>query len=205
MNLVTLVQPAVEPVTLTEAKAHLRVDSSDEDSTISMLITAARIHVERYTRRSLVYTAHRMRLDYWPYDIELPRSPAITAAANTVTGIGYATPRIRYYDENGDQQTLTYAAEDFDLLLDDNPPRLVLYPDTTWPSLQTALRGGIEVDWIAGYGLTAASVPAPLRLCIRMLVSHWFEQREAVAPGTMSTVPMAVESLLMAYQDGSLG
>lgn len=205
MNLVTLVQPAVEPVTLSEAKAHLRVDSSDEDSTISMLITAARIHVERYTRRSLVYTAHRLLLDAWPYDIELPRSPAIVAAANTVTGIAYATPRIRYYDENGVQQTLTYAAEDFDTLVDDNPPRLVLYPDTTWPSLQTALRGGIEIDWIAGYGAAAASVPAPLKLVIRMLVSHWFEQREAVAPGTMSSVPLAVESILMAYQDGSLG
>jgi uncharacterized phiE125 gp8 family phage protein len=205
VNLVTLVEPAVEPVTLAEAKAHLRVDSSDEDSTISMLITAARIHVERYTRRSLVYTAHRLLLDAWPHDIELPRSPAVVAAANTVTGIAYATPRIRYYDENGVQQTLTYAAQDFDALVNDNPPRLVLYPDTTWPSLQTALRGGIEIDWIAGYGAAAASVPAPLKLVIRMLVSHWFELREAVAPGTMSTVPMAVESILMAYQDGSLG
>ena len=205
MNLVTLVQPAVEPVTLIEAKAHLRVDSSDEDSTISMLITAARIHVERYTRRSLIYTAHRILLDTWPYDIELPRSPGVEAAANTVTGIAYATPRIRYYDQDGTQQTLTYAGEDFDALVNDNPPRLVLYPDTTWPSLQTALRGGIEVDWIAGYGSTAVSVPAPLRLAIRMLVSHWFEQREAVAPGSMTTVPMAVESILMSFQDGSMG
>ena len=205
MNLRVLAGPAIEPITLAEAKLHLRVDASDEDSLISGLITAARTHVERYTNRVMVYQAFRMMLDTFPYEIELPRSLAVEAAANTVTGIAYATPRIRYYDEDDSQQTLTYADGDFELLLDNNPPLLVLPALGTWPVTYTGQRGAIEVDFIAGYGSTAASVPADLKVAIRMLIAHWYEQREAVATGTIATtIPLAVESILMMYRDGSM-
>lgn len=202
-SLSVLVEPTVEPITLAEAKLHLRVDHSDEDALITALITAARVHVERYTRRTLTYTAYRMLLDVFPIDIRLPRSPAVSAAANTVTGIAYATPRIRYYDDDDSLQTLTYAGADFELLLANNPPLLVLPALGDWPTVYTGHRGAVEIDWIAGYGAAASSVPQPLRIAIRMLVAHWYEQREAVAAGTMSEVPLAVQSLMLAYVDGS--
>ena len=44
--------PAVEPVTVAEAKAHLRVDISDDDTYIGTLITAAREWCEEYLDRS---------------------------------------------------------------------------------------------------------------------------------------------------------
>lgn len=205
MNLRVLAGPAVEPITLAEAKLHLRLDSSDEDSLVSGLITAARTHVERYTNRVMIYQAFRLTLDTFPYEIELPRSLAVEAAANTVTGIGYATPRIQYYDEDDSQQTLTYAAGDFELLLANNPPLLVLPALGTWPVTYTGQRGAVEIDFIAGYGATAASVPADLKVAMRMLIGHWFEQREAVVTGTIATtIPLAVESILMMYRDGSM-
>jgi hypothetical protein len=39
----------MEPLTLSEAKTHLRVDGEDEDALISSLITASREVVENYT------------------------------------------------------------------------------------------------------------------------------------------------------------
>jgi uncharacterized phage protein (predicted DNA packaging) len=39
----------MEPLTLSEAKIHLRVDGEDEDALISSLITASREVVENYT------------------------------------------------------------------------------------------------------------------------------------------------------------
>jgi uncharacterized phiE125 gp8 family phage protein len=201
MNIKILARGTAEPVTLVEAKLHLRVDLSDDDALITAMISAAREMVERYTSRTLIYTAYRLTMDNWPYDIELPRSPAIEAAANLVTGIAYITPRIRYYDGDGNQQTMTYAAGDFEILLDNNPPLLVLPPSGIWPVTYPLQRGAIEIDWIAGYGSASTGIPQLLRLAIMMLVAHWYEHREAVG-SFGSEVPLAVDSVLRLYSDG---
>jgi uncharacterized phiE125 gp8 family phage protein len=201
MNIKILARGTSEPVTLAEAKLHLRVDLSNDDALITAMISAAREMVERYTSRTLIYTAYRLTMDNWPYDIELPRSPAIEAAANLVTGIAYITPRIRYYDGDGNQQTMTYAAGDFEILLDNNPPLLVLPPSGIWPVTYPLQRGAIEIDWIAGYGSASTGIPELLRLAIMMLVAHWYEHREAVG-SFGSEVPLAVDSVLRLYSDG---
>jgi uncharacterized phiE125 gp8 family phage protein len=201
MNLKVLARGTSEPVTLAEAKLHLRVDVTDDDALITAMISAAREMIERYTSRTLIYTAYRMTMDMWTWDIELPRSPAIEAAANLVTGINYITPRIRYWDNDYVQQTITYADDDFELLLDNNPPLLVLPPSTIWPITAPLQRGAIEIDWIAGYGSSSTGIPQLLRLAIMMLVAHWYEHREAVG-SFGSEVPLAVDSVLRLYSDG---
>jgi uncharacterized phiE125 gp8 family phage protein len=201
MNIKILARGTAEPVTLAEAKLHLRVDLSDDDALITAMISAARDMVERYTSRTLIYTAYRLTMDNWPYDIELPRSPAIEAEANLITGIAYITPRIRYYDGDGNQQTMTYAAGDFEVLLDNNPPLLVLPPSGIWPVTYPLQRGAIEIDWIAGYGAASTGIPQLLRIAIMMLVAHWYEHREAVG-SFGSEVPLAVDSVLRLYSDG---
>jgi uncharacterized phiE125 gp8 family phage protein len=211
MGLKVLTQPAVEPVTLDEAKLHCRVDSTSEDSLISSLIQAAREYVERYTRRALVYTTYRYTLDCFPgastwsafsssEPLELPRQPVaeIAAAGN----YSYAMPRVRYYDADSVQQTLTYAGEDFELDLGSNPPSLRLLPLTYWPIAEYYRANAVEIDFVAGYGPTGDAVPSALKTALLMLVAHWYENRAAVAPGFGSEVPLAVESLLKMYQVG---
>jgi uncharacterized phiE125 gp8 family phage protein len=202
MNLKALAQPAVEPVMLADLKEYLRVDTSTEDSTIAAMAAAAREHIERYTRRTMIYTPYRLIFDTFPAgtDIELPRSPAIDAAASTVAVIGYATPRIRYYDDDGQQQTMTVDV-DYELLLDDNPPRIVVPALEVWPITYTGQRGAVEIDFISGYGSSGAAVPPMLKTAIRMIVAHWYEHREAVGQFG-NEVPLAVDSILRLYQDG---
>src|SRR4029079_17469588 len=58
--------PAVEPVTLAEAKAYLRVEHDDDDDVIAALIAGARVHVEAQTRRALITQSWRIVRDFWP-------------------------------------------------------------------------------------------------------------------------------------------
>src|SRR6185312_8936387 len=71
-----LTAPAVEPLTLDEAKSYLRIDTADEDATVTALIAAARLHVEALTRRALVTQTWRLTLDAWPEDGRIPVRPA---------------------------------------------------------------------------------------------------------------------------------
>ena len=71
-----LTPPALEPLTLDEAKAYLRVDTAADDDLIAALIAGARIHVEAQTRRALITQSWRLVLDAWPEDGRIPVRPA---------------------------------------------------------------------------------------------------------------------------------
>ena len=84
-SLKTVSEPAVEPVTLAEAKTHCRVDTSTDDAYLSALIKAAREYCEAYCDETFVHSQHRMTLDAFPHEIELPRPPM--ASSGTVTAV----------------------------------------------------------------------------------------------------------------------
>jgi uncharacterized phiE125 gp8 family phage protein len=88
-SLTTLTPPAVEPVTLAEAKQHLRVDTDTDDGYISSLITAAREWCEAYCDETFIHAQYRMTLDSFPIEIELPRPPMATSGTVTAVSITY--------------------------------------------------------------------------------------------------------------------
>jgi hypothetical protein len=79
--------PAIEPVTLAEAKQHLRVDIADDDTYIEALIVAARQYAEEYLDRALISQQLAMRMDTFPYEFELPRPPMATSGTLTTTAV----------------------------------------------------------------------------------------------------------------------
>lgn len=58
--------PQAEPLTLAEVKAHLRLDSGDEDALLAALIRTAREHLERTSGLCLLRQTWRLYLDRWP-------------------------------------------------------------------------------------------------------------------------------------------
>ena len=192
--------PAVEPVTLAEAKAHLRVDTADDDTYISGLITAAREWVEVYLDRTLIHTQWVMRFDSFPDNgtesIELPRPPMVaagTATAVTVTmtlatgstaEFSTSAYRVDRYATPGEIQTV-YAG--------------------TWPADRRDDDNAASATWWAGYGASGTSVPATVRHAILMLAAHWYESRQAaVATGAVpQDVPYGVKSLLDSQRWGA--
>ena len=64
------IPPAVEPITVDQAKNFLKIDFDDDDNLIAALIQAAREHVEAFTARSLVNKGYIQTLDSFPYYVD---------------------------------------------------------------------------------------------------------------------------------------
>jgi uncharacterized phiE125 gp8 family phage protein len=190
--------PAVEPVTVAEAKAHLRVDVSDDDTYIGTLITAAREWCEQYLDRTLVNTQWVMRFDSFPpdgtQDIELPRPPMSLAGTTTAVSLTFTS-------ETGGTQA--FSTNSFRVDRNATPGAVKTLYGQTWPP-HLMDDNAVSVTWWAGYGSAGSSVPAAVRHAILMLVGHWYENRSTVLVGSISKqLEFAVESLLSSHRWGS--
>ncbi len=188
MTAVLITGPAAEPVSLDEAKAHLRVDNTDEDLLIASLITTARLHLEVETRRVFMTQTWSLVFDDWPDArfVELFVAPLQSIDSVTVF-------------DDADTATLIDPALYF-ASLDTLPPRLVLRGSGSWPHPGRSANG-IDIRVTAGYGPAPADVPQPLRQAILLAVAHWFEHRELVVFGSSSVpVPQSVAALVQPYR-----
>jgi uncharacterized phiE125 gp8 family phage protein len=168
--------PAVEPVTLTEAKIHLRVDTDTDDAYISTLITAAREWCEQYVDRTLVQTQWTMRLDSFPYEIELPRPPIAASGTATAVTLTYTL---------GDDSTATLSTTAYRVDRNSTPGVVRQLRAGTWPANLDDYNA-VSVTWWAGYGSDGSSVPAAIRHAMLMLIGHWYESRSSVLTGSIS-------------------
>lgn len=180
--------PTVEPITLAEAKAHLRVDASGEDSLIQSLIMASRLHIEAALDLALITQSWRHQRDVWPPSrvLILPLRPIQSLTAVTL------------HDDDATSRTLNVG----DFVLDGhaNPARLVWRGNGAVPAAGI-IANGIEIDIVAGYGDAATDVPQPIRQALLLLIAHWYENREPVEIGaTATTIPASVSELLMPYR-----
>lgn len=199
-----LYQPQDEPVSLDEAKIHLRVDHSDEDEAISILIQAARELGEQFTGRSFVTQTRQMKLDHFPcynggrsYNgligtITLQNSPLIS-----ISGSDLASPAntlgITYYDQNEAVQILS--ASDYWVDSSSGIPRLIV--KNSWPSTFT-MPNAVTITYTAGYG-SAQNIPAQIKQAILLIIGHLYENREAVSVEQMYELPMGAKTLLGSY------
>ena len=164
-------QPTIEPVSLTEAKAHLRVFDTADDDYISTLISVARTQAEQRTGRALItqtwdwysaspfmHTWSHVRDFYLSHsfarNIELPRGP--------VTLID----KIEVLDAHG-TATLVDPAE---YIADTISEPAVITITGTLPD------GRLHIRYTAG-AETAADVPTPIKQAILLLVADFFENR----------------------------
>lgn len=181
--------PVSEPVTLTEVKAHLRIDSTTEDTLLNSLIKAARQHIESFCGPLINQTWEQYEHD-WPTGDVLrlgkPRLQSVTS--------------IEYTDAAG--ATATLSSSNYDVSLADGyKPKVVLKETSEWPATELSNVDPILITFVAGYGDTSADIPEPLRLAVLFLVAHWYEHREPVEVlNTMHIVPFTVDALMSEYR-----
>jgi uncharacterized phiE125 gp8 family phage protein len=180
------VPPAVEPVTLAEAKAACRAsaDVFDEDGLIEILVSAARERGEGWTGRGWYTQTWVQVASTWAEALELQ----MAAPLQSVTSV-------KYYDSDGVLQTLSTSVYAVDTA--SQPGRIFLKPDQSWPSLDgSRATWRVEVTYVVGW-TTVADVPAMFKLGTLMTVVHNFENRSAVQVGvglSAVEIPMGVST-----------
>lgn len=187
MNLRVTVQPASEPVTLAEFKAHQRIDGSDEDDLLQGYLAAARQACELEARRAFVTQTLQLTLDNWPCTahLTLPRPPL-----QSVSGVIYV-------DNAGASHTMS--AADYIVDASSEPGRIWLAYGKSWPSETLQPGPAITISFVAGYG-SPVDVPPIYKQAILLTAGHYYENREeiTVQPGlTILRLPAGAQSLLM--------
>lgn len=210
-------KPAVEPLTVTEVKSHLRVEHSRDDLLIALYIAASRREAEKLSGEKFITQG---------WDFTYPRFPVLAedlindAWTSVIPAYGFlstiggniALPvkpvqsvSISYLDQAGVSQVFgtfsgsPLAAEEYSLLRDDNDPQIILNLNQQWP--QTAgVQNAVTVSVVAGYGDAASDVPELMKAGILLLCGHFYENRETVVVQdgvvTAIEIPMGIRDLI---------
>jgi len=172
-----VITPPTEPVTLADARLHLRVTDTSEDTLIASLTTAAREYCEHYLQRSIGSQTLELALDEFPEGaIELEHGPCISITS------------IKYIDTTGVEQTLAGAA----YTLDDYSHKswAVRAYGTEWPDTLEAANV-VKVRYVAG------STPSAVIAAMKLIIGHLYENREQSIVGVSVTeLPLGVKALL---------
>ena len=195
--------PEVEPFTLEEAKAFLKIDPAftDDDAYITRLIKSAREYCENKTNRSLL---QQVRVQYQDdfyqnrcksngSNIELLKGPLLGVSEVYIVSI-------KYYDDSDTLVTLDSSEYWVDFV--SYIPRVTV--KNSWPTVKSR-PNAVQIEYNAGYGNDADSIPGFLMDAMNMYISHCYENRvpEVVGSG-VSRIELAIESLLsngIAYQN----
>ncbi len=186
MGELTLVTaPVTEVIVLSEAKSHLRVDISDDDTLIASLVAAARQTFEEINGRALFTQTWKLVLDGWPSKdyIALPRPPL-----QSVTSIAYV-------DSAG--VSTVWTSSDYVVEVDRTPGRVHLAYGVDWPTATLRPASPITITYVSGW-TTVAAIPQRYKQAVLLLCGHFYENREAIVVGTVAVkLPWAFEALAL--------
>lgn len=184
-GLTEVTAPTVEPFTTTEAKSHLRVTVTDDDTLIDNLILAARNKLETDIHRALITQTWNLFLDRFPISsniaILIPKTPLQSIVS------------IKYVDTDGDTQT--WASANYIVDSESEPGRVTPAFNKSYPITRAIIKA-VTIQFKGGYGDAGSNIPQDLRQAMLMLIGHFYENREAVQAGVAVTnVPMAYKYL----------
>ncbi len=194
MALSIVTDVTAEPVSIEDQKAHLRIDTDDDDAYIADCIKAARLWIEGQTKRAIMDQTWSYTIDYhWPtvagaHRIDLPLNPVpqTTSPSTTI---------ITYVDADGASQTL--AETQYTLVGRTHGSYIVPAYNITWPTVRH-VPNAITVQFKAG---ASSNVPHDLKRAVMILAGHLYENREPVIIGTSAApMPYSVETLISPYR-----
>ncbi|MDA0780672.1 MAG: head-tail connector protein [Rickettsiales bacterium] len=179
--------PESEPISISKAKDHLRVDHSDEDDYILSLIGSAREFAERFTRRALMTKTVDFKIDEFPIDVIEVSMPPLQSVSS-----------ITYIDPNGELQT--WGSSNYIVDTISQPARIAPAYGKVFPSTRCQMNA-VTIRAIIGYG-GSSDIPKEIIQAMLQMIGHLYEHRESVDIGRpLNEVPMTTKYLLEPYRD----
>ena len=181
--------PTQFPVTLAEIKRHLRVTIDDDDSLLTDYIASATEYCEDQVpgARSFMSQTWDWKIHFFPGDsFEVPRPPL------------QSLTHIKYFATNSSTGTTTLSSTNYLVHIPTNMPgQIELHPEVgSWPSVADRA-DAVQVRLISGWTIA----PNQVKQAVKLLVGHWYSNREDILVGTISSnIPHGVTALL-----GSIG
>jgi uncharacterized phiE125 gp8 family phage protein len=207
MSVTVIRPPAFEPISLEQARQHLRVDvypgspgGHPDDDLITRAIVAARERAEEITRRALVEQGLRLVAAGWYRDswqrtyrhgsIDLLRPPLISV------------DQVSYYD---DANVLRVVDPSHYFMEETQPVQRVRWAGAFDYPCVYARDDAVRVDYTAGYAgyaspvidqeQAASGIPASIINGMLLLVGDMYENREATLVGLSAIVLAAADAL----------
>lgn len=187
MGLKLITPPASEPILLSELKSQSKIDTTDDDTLLALIIAAARAKAENYTGTALISQTWDQTLDAFPCaEIELLKPPVTSIASLT------------YVDVNGATQTLDPSLYTLDSAT--FPGWVLPKFNTSWPATQ-AQANAVTIRLVTGYA-NAGAIPPDMRAWLLMTAAFLNTNRDAfVIDGKVTEIPSRfLDSLLDPYR-----
>lgn len=211
----------IEPLNLTQAKSHLRVTFNEDDNYIAALVAAARRYVEVAKGQALLTQTWNLYLDsfpsaggyynraireVWPSLGGLPSGlgfypgmvPNSTGVIDLPLPPVQSVNAVTYYDFSNTLQTMDPSVYNLSL---GTPSRIQPQYSKVWPISRPTI-DSVIINFTSGYASTSDKLADTDLAAVQLLIGHWYENREAVGPGSFATVPLGIESLIGATEHG---
>lgn len=203
MALKIVTKPVGFPVSLSEAKAHLREDSSDFDDQINAFIEAA----TQYVDGPKGFLGRAILEQTWDYYTDSFNDAIVTASGKSYIELPLPpvieVVSVNYVDSSGAEQVVDSSSYVVDLA--SQPARIFLAESGTWPTTADQL-GAVRIRIRCGYVDSTQSppvsdVPGPIKVAILLTLGTMYENRENFVVGTIvNKLPFAAEQLLRPYR-----
>lgn len=182
MEPILVTAPTIEPVSLSEAKTHCRIDYDDDDTLIEGWISVAREYFEDRTGLTLHETVWELRLTEWlSSPFELPRAAPLWL--DPTTGLADVTA---YYRDTAGAET-AWTAFVLDIPPVSNawrkvpPAQIALAHGESFPSFTPYPVAPIRIRYKAGLANASPQIFPAASICaaIKELVAGFSENRES--------------------------